>query len=73
MMSRSLVARPESIGDQQFRAKYSLSVNMMCFKRWQRERERGSVHPHKIIPGKGVFTIKREGTMKVWVVGCGSF
>ena len=36
------------------------------------EDERWTVPSHKIIPGKSVFTIKREGTRKVRDAGCGN-
>ena len=35
--------------------------------------ERWTVPSDKIIPGKSVFTIKREGTKKVRIIGCGIF
>ena len=37
------------------------------------EDERWTVPSENIIPGKSVFTIKREGTKKVRIVGCGNF
>ena len=37
------------------------------------EDERWTVPLDKIIPGKSDFTIKRESTKKVRVVGCGIF
>ena len=37
------------------------------------EEERWTVPSENIIPGKNVFSIKREGTKKVRIVGCGSF
>ena len=37
------------------------------------QEERWTVLLDKIIPGKSVFTIKREGTKKVRIVGCGNF
>ena len=37
------------------------------------EDERWTLPSHKIIPGKSFFTIKREGTKMVRVVGCGKF
>ena len=37
------------------------------------EDERWTVPSENIIPGKSVFTIKREGIKKVRIVGCGNF
>ena len=67
-MLRILPARPEKSGDRQFRANYSLSENMMVA-----EDEPWTVALDKIIPGKSLLTIKRDGTKKVRVVGCGNF
>ena len=36
------------------------------------EEERWTVPSENIIPGKSVFTIKREGTKQVRIVGCGN-
>ena len=37
------------------------------------EEERWTVTSENIIPGKSVFTTKREGTKQVRIVGCGHF